>query len=408
MRRQSVQTLTPLVAALALLGAPAAVRPADTWRYVVPAPGDPHEHPPLRALALSTEKPKDLKETAHYRGRAQHYGQLTYGSAASAPVAVVIDEVSADEADLYVDAARSRTVAAGDRAARTGGAWRVKLDAVVRGENATSAVRTVVFRLGRSGRTLSFATCGYLEGKVRLGGRDVAARRQDGDGNGLFTDPQDRLWLDLNGDGRWDPLDEQFLFVPILSLRGDRFALHSDLLGRRLTLEKVEGTGTVRLSVRPPELAARVEELTVTLAGRDGSVYTLRGRDSEAVLPVGDYRLSVVTCRLADPHSGPAWSFTFSDSNGRRPHCWHTLRRDARLALDPIGKLELLAAVDPEQQRCRPGDSVSVQPGLYTGDGLLICSASRGTGGESHDCGGEVLLAGTDGKVLDAHGSGFA
>jgi hypothetical protein len=400
--------LTPLVAALALLGSPAAARAADPWRYVVPAPGEPHEHPPPRALVLSAEKPTDLKETVRYRGRAQRYGQLTYGSPDSGPVTVAIDEVSADETDLYVDTARSRVIAPKDRVARTAGAWRVKLDALVKGDDASSAERTVMFRRGRSGRTLSFATCGYLEAKVRLAGREVAARRQDGDGNGLFADPQDRLWLDLDGDGRWDPLDEQFLFAPILTLGGNRYAAHSDPLGRRLALDKMEGTGTVCLSVRPPALAARVEQLTVTLAGRDGSVYTVCGRDAEVVLPVGDYRLSVLMCTVADPHGGPAWSFTFSDGNGRRPYRWHTLARDARLTLDPVGKLELLAAVDPGQQRCRPGDNVSVQPGLYTGDGLLICSACRVSGGESHQCGGEVVLAGTDDGVLDAHGSGFA
>jgi len=407
MTRHPERTLAPLLTLLALLGAPAAGRTADAWRYVVPGPDDPHAHPPPRALVLTAQKPEGLKETVRYRGRAQRYGQVTYGSPDSDPVAVVLDEVSADEADLYVDAARHRAIAADDRVTRDG-AWRVKLDAVVTGDHAASAERTVLFRPGRSGRTLSYATCGYLEGQVRLGGRAVAARRQDGDGNGLFADPQDRLWLDLDGDGRWDPLDEQFLFAPILTLGKDRYAVHSDALGRRLALEKVEGTGTVRLSVRPPELAARVEELTVTLAGRDGSVFTLRGRDAEAVLPVGDYRLSVLTCTLSDPRGDRPWSFAFSDTNGRRPYRWHAVGRGARLALDPVGKLELLAAVDPEGRRCRPEDTVSVQPLLYTGDGLLVCSACRGTGGEARQCGGEVVLADADGKVLDAHGSGFA
>jgi hypothetical protein len=408
MTRRPECTLTPCLVALALLGVPAAGRTADAWRYVVPGPDDAHAHPPPRALVLTTQKPKGLKETVRYRGGTQRYGQLTYGSPGSAAVTVVIDEVSADDADLYADAARSGEIAPGDRVARAGGAWRVKLDAIVTGDDAASAERTVVFRLGRSGRTLSYATCGFLEGQVRLGGRAVAVRRQDGDGNGLFTDPQDCLWIDLDGDGRWDPLDEQFPFAPMLTLSGVRYAVRSDPLGRRLALDKVEGTGTVRLSLQPPALAKAVEELSVTLMGRDGSVCTLRGAGAEAVLPVGDYRLSVLTCTLADPHGGPGWSFTFSDANGRRPHRWHTLGRDARLALDPFGKVDLVAAVDAEQRRCRPGDTVPVQPRLYTGDGLLITSACRGTTRGWGECCAEVVLAAADGAVLDAHGSGFS
>jgi hypothetical protein len=52
---------------------------------------------------------------------------------------------------------------------------------------------------------------------ITLGGREtkadnahstetVAARRVDGDGNGLLADAQDRLWIDLNRDGRFDPI----------------------------------------------------------------------------------------------------------------------------------------------------------------------------------------------------------
>jgi hypothetical protein len=406
MTRHTRRAPAPLLAALALLAAPAVGRTADSWRYVVPPPGNAHEHPPPRAVILSPQKPAVLKEIVHYRGSTQRYGQVTYGGPASVPVAVVLDEIAADEADLYVDATRSRTIGPKDRVSRAKVAWRLKLTALVAGDGAESAERTVVFRLARSGRTLSFATCGYLEGSVRLGDRAVAVRRQDGDGNGLFTDPQDRLWLDLDGDGRWDPLDEQFLYAPILTLAGARYAVHSDPFGRRLALEKVEGTGTIRLTIRPPALAEKVEEVSATLMGRDGSVCTLRGRAAEAVLPVDDYRLSALSVTVADPHGGPSWSFTFADGDGRRPYRWHTLGRDSRLALDPIGRLELVAVVDEEERRCRPGDRLAVRPRLYTGDGLLICSAGRGAAGEGS--GAELVLAAADGRVLDVGGSGFA
>src|SRR5215470_2949375 len=95
--------------ALALLLGPPTVPAADTtWRYVVPSPGDPDEHPPLRVLALSGEKPDDLKETVRYRGSRQRYAQLRYGNPRSTRVVVVLDEISATEADLYVDADRNR------------------------------------------------------------------------------------------------------------------------------------------------------------------------------------------------------------------------------------------------------------------------------------------------------------
>jgi hypothetical protein len=401
--------LTLVLGVLAPMAGPVAARADRPWRYVVPAPGEPHESPPLRVIPLSPEKPEGLKETARYRGRGRRYAQICYGSPDSARVALVLDEVSADEADLYLDTARRRVIGSEDRVAGKGGTWRVALDALAGDGRGGSARRTVVFRFGRVGRTLSLATCGYLEGEVRLGGRSVAVRRVDGDGNGLFADPQDRLWIDLRGDGRWDPLEDQFLFRPVLSLGPARYAVSSDGLGRRLAFRKLEGTGAVRVALRPPALSERVEELTVTLMGRDGSVFSLRGRDARATLPVGDYRLSVLTLTLKDPRGGPPWSFVFSDRGGR-PHRWHKLDKGGRLVLDPVGKLELLAVLDREDRRCRPGQVLAVRPQLYTGDGLLIATADRGStdpAGRPGGCAAAVVLTSAEGTPLSTGASGF-
>ena len=35
-----------------------------------------------------------------------------------------------------------------------------------------------------------------------------------------MADAQDRLWIDLNADGRFDPSAEQFLFATVLNLDG--------------------------------------------------------------------------------------------------------------------------------------------------------------------------------------------
>jgi len=50
------------------------------------------------------------------------------------------------------------------------------------------------------------------------------------------TDAQDRLWIDLNRDGRWNPSAEQFLYAMILNLEGGRYVVRSDPLGSWLAL----------------------------------------------------------------------------------------------------------------------------------------------------------------------------
>ena len=93
--------------------------PPSGWRFVLPAPGDPFEHAPFRALVLAREKPEDLVEKVVYRGdpARRRYAQIRFGSAGSIRVTVVLDEVGPGEADLYVDADRNRRIDDRDRVA---------------------------------------------------------------------------------------------------------------------------------------------------------------------------------------------------------------------------------------------------------------------------------------------------
>ena len=94
--------------------------PTPEWRFVLPAPGDPFEHAPFRALVLTREKPEDLIEKVVYRGdpARRRYAQIRFGSPGSIRVTVVLDEVGPGEADLYVDADRNRRIDDRDRVAR--------------------------------------------------------------------------------------------------------------------------------------------------------------------------------------------------------------------------------------------------------------------------------------------------
>lgn len=347
------------------------------WHYVVPKPGEPFEYPPLRALTLSASKPADAEEKVKYRGSRQRYAQLRFGSPTSVRVTIVVDEIGSNDVDLYVDTARKRTIEDRDKVTGKDLTWRLPLEMHhVQGTVITPHRRTVIFRFGPVGRSLSFAAAGYLEGTVQIGGRKHLARRQDGDANGFWTNPHDRLWIDLNADGRWDPVAEQFLYAPVLKIGPERYAVRSDELGSRLALTRLEGTGTIRLSLGMRKEPIRLQDLDVTFIGRDGSAVSLAGPTTEAVVPVGDYRLSAVTVTLADGSGGPPWTFTFSDSGGRPTRRWSSVAKDAVLTIDPIGKLEL--QLDLDKAAAVAGKEFKCQPQLFTGDGLLIVRCWRG------------------------------
>ena len=403
--------MTSALLAFLLLAAPPDSPPPDSeWRFVAPAPGDEFEYPPLRALALSREKPDDVVEKVTYRGHRRRYAQLRYGSPSSVRVTVVLDDLAPGKADLYVDANRNRRIEPADRVAPDvdGRTWRLSLDlALVEGEVTHFERRSVVFRLGSTGLTLSHAAAGYLEGSVTLAGRRHAARRTDGDGDGRFTDPQDRLWIDLDDNGRWDPVDEQFPYSSVLAVAGGRFAVHSDEYGRRLSLDVLEGTGRVSLAfARTP---ATVLDLNATLVGRDGSAIGLHGPDA-VMVPMGEYRLSTVTLTLADPAGGASWSYVFSDNGRRGEVLWYKVAKDGTLVLDPIGRLEMAVNLEADSPP-RPDADLRINTALYTGDGLLIVTTYRGspavTASEDGP-GAEVSLRDGAGRVLGSTRSGFA
>ena len=67
--------------------------------------------------------------------------------------------------------------------------------------------RTLVFRRSALGDGLRYTVRGYMQGRLSLGGKEYATLLIDGNANGCFdTVGQDRVWIDLNQDGRFDPL----------------------------------------------------------------------------------------------------------------------------------------------------------------------------------------------------------
>jgi len=404
------------------------------WRFVLPAPGDAFEHAPFRALVLFREKPEELVEKVTYRGDPgrRRYAQVRFGSPSSTRVTVVVDAAATGDFDLYADADRNLKIDDRDRVAVTSSAtgarreriWRLPLDVALVEKDAVRTVpRAVVFRLGASGQTLGYAAAGYLEGTITLGGREndkdshepsrtLAVRRVDGDGNGLLADAQDRIWIDLNGDGHFDPSSEQFLYTSVLNLEGSRYVVLSDQPGSRLAFEPLVGAGTLRLAFQgnEPSNRSKAVELHATAIGRDGSVFALTGSEP-ATVPAGEYRLGSVTIALDDSKSGQRWSFVFSDGGARGQPRWYKVEKDAAITIDPIGTPSFELKLKDPTSVAGPGEDVALQPALYTGDGLLIIVAYCGnpvSPAAQEVLGARIALMTTDGKALATAHSGFS
>jgi len=386
---------------------------AGEWRYVVPPDGAAQRSPPESPLLLSPQVPEGLELELDPHDHDLWFAQIRYGDPGSVRIAIAVDRRKGADPVLYVDSQRKRTLGESERVVGQDGHWETTLAvSALDGRDAKLVPRRVSFRLGRTGFLLAYATLGYLEGEVEIEGRKLSARRVDADGNGFLTDAGDRIWIDLDGDGRWSPFDEQFGFAPLLHLGGARYALHSDRLGAALKIEKIEGVGRVRFRLNDAAGQPRkdVQALHAILVGKDGSAVGVEGHDVAVEAPVGEYRIGMVTLTLEDKQKSESWSFVFSEPGRDRDFAWRAVARVAELVIDPIGQLDFKAALDFEPNAVQAGDKLVARPSLHTADGLLINSCSRGSISSrwgSTPTARTVLLA-RDRVQLDEASSGFA
>ena len=301
--------LTALALAMTLAGAPAddADKPsAAAWRFVLPAPGDPFEHAPFRALVLDREKPEDLIEKAALSRRFRCIGAMPRsGSAARA---------RSGSRSCSTRSRRARSTSTLTPTA-TGGSMTATASAPAPLAAGIAARAGLAIAAGcgdgGEGRHADDPPAPWCSAWVPAAGRSATPRPATSKGPSTLGEPgcqrqtprsaawpragstatatawsptpQDRLWIDLNGDGRFDPSAEQFLFATVLNLDGARYVVRSDELGSRLAIEPLIGVGTLRLAWKAGRLAieqpAVPSSCIATALGRDGSVFGLSGTE---------------------------------------------------------------------------------------------------------------------------------
>lgn len=376
--------------------------PDGTWRYVVPESGGASASPALVPVGLEDEPPADVRVEVAAIGEGVKYGQLRYGDPDSTRVAFLVDRAGGKQYRLFIDRNRNRVLEEDELVPGGGHEWRTELAILTRDAEGEERLvpRCVLLRLGFTGRTCTFATLGGLEGSCTLDGREHAARRVDADGDGFLTGERDQLWLDLDGDGDWSPLSELFLFAPVVTIAGGRYALRSDRLGEALRVEKIEGLGRIDVDLGERE----VRDLHVLLSSRDGVVATVRASGEPVEVPPGEYRLGMVSLWLSDPGGGEDVGFVFSGEGTR----WYAVERDATVRIDPVGTPRIGIRYE-ESPPPRAGEKLTFRPWVTTEDGLLLNIAYHGSAARRGELpGATVRLLDASGKQLRTARSGFA
>ena len=90
-----------------------------------------------------------------------------------------------------------------------------------------------------------------------------------------MADPVDLLWVNWKRDGNWNPFTDRLPVTPIIQVENQRYVVRSDWVGQRLSLEKLEGSGELQLSLPKGKSNRDFLDVNFVLMGRDGSIAKL-------------------------------------------------------------------------------------------------------------------------------------
>lgn len=384
-----------MLALLLALLAPPAAEPG--WRFVDQAAADGRSVAVFRSVELADAPAAPLHADDKPPAGAK-YGSAGVGAGGRTRVNLVWH--AATNA-LWLDADGDGRFAPAERV--TLGTKPHEATVTVPTEGGAGVRRTLLVR--RRGDGVAWAVRGYAEGFATVGGKRVRARLTDGDADGRFDSPgSDRVWLDLDGDGRFDPVSEQFPLGTAIQVGGGAILANPRADGLGLAIrERPTETGSLAVVIAR-QRNTEVVELSANYVSEFGELVSVKAEGVPTPLPAGRYRVESVRLRLSDG-DGKIWAYTFAsgDHSAFPVEVVKGGTTGQRLLADLKATVGLAAGA-----AAAPGASVQVRPEITAGELYLVnCEvgtrhADRGRGQSA-----AILLTAPGSVVLDRCESGF-
>jgi hypothetical protein len=385
--------MNPLLLSAALL-IPADV--PDDWKFVDEATHDGRSVLTFRSVELF-EVPSRPLDPADKPPAGSKFGSLALGSGGRRRLGVVW---RASTNTLWFDANGDGRFGAGER--HTLGDKPVEFKVTIPFDGGTNRERTVLIR--KRGDGLAWAVRGYTIGSVTIQGRKVAAMLTDGDADGCFDGAGvDRIWLDLDGTGKFDALTEQFPLGTAVSTGGTSmlFRPRRDGLGV-LARERPSETGTMSVEIAR-ESKSPIVEFSASYVSEFGELLVFKSVGKPVSMPAGKYRIDSLQFGLADA-DGRVWQYSFNPSG----HEYDIEVKVGKYVVHkPIDGLKVTVSLDAVGTK--PGDSVLVRADVVAGDLFMSqCTVVDKFSVYSGSISAEITLSETGSEVLDQCETGFA
>jgi hypothetical protein len=351
---------------------------------------------PIRATTMAVPLPPSVL-----------YSLLPVGSGADTGLCIVWNPKSPGGPVLWVDADGDGKLMPAERHVITGKEMDVPVSITAHGPRGVEHFRrTIIFRRPVFGDGLSYAVRGYAAGTLNIGGKPYAALLTDGNSDGCFnTVGSDRIWIDINHDGHFDGLTEQFLLGSAITVDGQAYVIRADAIASDVRVaRRTTERGRARLTLSGRQVSG-VGEVSVQLVSDQGDLEMIRDLRQPVSLPVGRYRVDSVAFRLADA-DGTSWSYQFV--GGDRHHILIEPSKESAASL--LQGLVFEMTLNPANGNVSRGQVVHVTPRLRTASGLYLANCQRAAKdfAQPTECSAEIALKAQAGGPLDRAVSGFA
>jgi hypothetical protein len=163
---------------------------------------------------------------------------------------------------------------------------------------------------------VAWAVRGCRVGRVFMGATSHAAVLTDADADGLFHGVgADRLWVDLDGSGEFDPFTEQLMLGSPILFGGRTYVASADAEGAQLRMvARSDKRGLVRATLGLP-YGGKLRRVNAALVSEIGELVSLTQLSEPIELPEGEYRLAGLQLEIEE--NNEVWVYHFEGTGSR-------------------------------------------------------------------------------------------
>jgi hypothetical protein len=398
-------TPTFILAAALFLAADAPAAPA-AFEFIDSALYENRPVLQYRAIEFRDQPARPLGDDRKFAEGAM-YGLVPVGPKPETAIMIVWIPKAEGGPELWLDANADGKLSDDERHVMTGREMEIPATVTLQLKPPIQAQRTLIFRRSAVGDGLRYTVRGYAQGRLNLGQKQYSVLLIDGNANGLFnTVGQDRVCIDLNEDGRFDGLTEQFPLGKPITQGQDVYVIGSDATASTVTAN-LRSTGQGKLRLTLGERSNTAAKIAAELVSDLGELVAIDKLDEAIPVPFGKYRVSSLKVELPDS-AGQTWTYNFYNEKTKN----YSVPTNGETTVALLGQLDMNVSLDPnnENKKVTPGQTITVQPQLIADESLYLSSCTIGKGGESRSAEGnaEILLLSQDGETISRGLTGFS